>query len=391
MSMLVEAVEPMSQIVQVFNRFDEDTIDRLNHKYSTIIFVILAIVVTTNQYVGEKIECWSPAQFPEHWVEYTKSICWISNTYFIPISETNLLEANRKEIVYYQWVALVLFAQAFMFYAPGTLWISLNRPLGLDVHKIVKAAHDLEQLNPDMRDKTTKYVVKHIDRSLQNAKQIRTGPMANIKSRLASCGCFCGKRYGKFLIIIYLMTKLLYIGNAVIQLYMMNFFLGTNYSYYGIEILRDIRDTGGYKESRRFPRVTLCDFEERTLGRTIPRTVQCTLPINLFNEKIFIFVWFWLAFISIIDILSFFSWLWILFATNRRSYIKKYLKVFDKYKKGEDRDRLRAFCDKYLRQDGHFALRMIGKNTNEVIVGEMIVALWDHFGRNYNYHRKIDV
>jgi len=49
MSILFEAVEPMSQVVHIFNRYDEDAVDRLNHKYSTIEFIILAIVVTTNQ------------------------------------------------------------------------------------------------------------------------------------------------------------------------------------------------------------------------------------------------------------------------------------------------------------------------------------------------------
>ena len=98
-----------------------------------------------------------------------------------------------------------------------------------------------------------------------------------------------------------------------------------------------------------------------------------------------------MVFLGLVNILSLISWLWILFTTNRRGFIKKYLKVFEKYQKGEDRDRLTAFCDKYLRQDGHFVLRMIGKNTNEVVVGEMIAALWEHFGRNYNYHRKVNV
>lgn len=391
MSILFEAVEPITQVVHVFNRYDEDAVDRMNHKYSTIVFVILAIVVTTNQYVGEIIKCWSPAQFPDSWVEYTNSICWISNTYFIPMTETNILAAQRKEIVYYQWVPLVLFLQALMFYTPCIQWVALNRSIGMDMNKIVKTCRDIEFLNPENRDKTMQYLVKHIDRSLQYSREISSGGCNRCKSRLATIGCYCGKRYGNFLIIVYLMTKLLYVANVIAQMYMMNHFLGTDYHVYGIEILQDIADTGTYKESRRFPRVTLCDFEVRALGKNTPHTVQCTLPINLFNEKIFIFVWFWLAFMGIIDILSMLSWLWIFFTTNRRSYIRKYLKVFEKYNKSTDRDRLIAFCDKYLRQDGHFVLRMIGKNTNEVVVGEMIDSLWDHFGKHYNYYRKSNV
>jgi len=62
MSILFEAVEPMSQVVHHFNRYDEDSIDRLNHKYSTIVFCILAIVVTTNQ-VMEIIHLLKPLMF----------------------------------------------------------------------------------------------------------------------------------------------------------------------------------------------------------------------------------------------------------------------------------------------------------------------------------------
>ena len=390
-SFLAETIEPLVEVVRGFDRYDEDSSDRLNHKYSCLGFAVLAVMVTTNQLVGETIKCWAPAEFPESWVEYTNSICWISNTYYIPMSETNILEAPRKEIVYYQWTPLVLFAQALMFYVPYVFWSTLNRSIGMDMHKIVKTCRKIEYLNPVARDRNTKSLVIHIDRSLQYTRENKTSGCAKLKSRLAELGCFCGKRHGNFLIIIYLITKLIYIGNVAIQLYLMNYSLGTDYTFYGNEILQDIGHTGGYKESRRFPRVTLCDFEQRSLGRNIPHTVQCTLPINLFNEKIFIFVWFWLAFLVIINILSLTSWFWILFATNRRRFLKKHLKIVDKYKKQDDRDRLTAFCEKHLRQDGHFVLRMIGKNTNEVMVGEMIAGLWIHFGRNYNYYRKIHV
>ena len=36
--------------------------------------------------------------------------------------------------------------------------------------------------------------------------------------------------------------------------------------------------------------------------------VQCVLPINMYNEKIYIFLWFWMAFVLFVTICSFITW-----------------------------------------------------------------------------------
>ena len=56
--------------------------------------------------------------------------------------------------------------------------------------------------------------------------------------------------------------------------------------------------------------------------------LQCVLPINLFNEKIFIFVWFWLVFMSIITIVSFITWICrTLCPMAEKNFIKNHLKA----------------------------------------------------------------
>jgi len=64
------------------------------------------------------------------------------------------------------------------------------------------------------------------------------------------------------------------------------FFLGDGYNYWGIELIRKLRDPD-YQGTARFPYNTLCDMWLRRLGSNQHRyTIQCTMSVNLFNEKV---------------------------------------------------------------------------------------------------------
>ena len=137
--------------------------------------------------------------------------------------------------------------------------------------------------------------------------------------------------------------------------------------------------------SVRFPRVTICDLKVRRLGAVHDYNVQCVLPINLFNEKIFLFVWFWLVFVGIFTLLSLLMWITrFAYFPEQRRYVKKHLSFVKRLETDDETDAYRKrkakqFVSEYLSQDGVFVLRLLAHNTSTVTVTEFITSLYDNY------------
>ena len=203
--------------------------------------------------------------------------------------------------------------------------------------------------------------------------------------------------------LLYLFVKLLYILNVFLQFFLLDIVLTTQFEEYGLDVMGGaISDTDWTLTPRvPFPRVTMCDFEVRRLGNVHSYTVQCTLPINLYNEKIFLFLWFWLILVTLVNIVELFSWTFRgLFLSDGKRYIRDHLQYAERLKGSEkdpdtnsielrrqdsklesnDKHEPRVandFVENYLKRDGVFLLRLIGHNTNKITVNELIVSLWD--------------
>ena len=126
-----------------------------------------------------------------------------------------------------------------------------------------------------------------------------------------------------------------------------------------------------------FPRVTMCDFSVRRLGNVHRYTVQCTLPLNMYNEMIYMFLWFWMVFVAVITVISLITWL--LRACSRTDgirYVQNHLRLAGQLQTNADAMASEKFVKSYLRTDGVFILHLIGHNTNQLIVTEIVCALW---------------
>ena len=54
-----------------------------------------------------------------------------------------------------------------------------------------------------------------------------------------------------------------------------------------------------------FPRMTKCTFHKfGPSGEIEKHDAMCILPINIVNEKIYIFLWFWMALLLVLTFLS---------------------------------------------------------------------------------------
>jgi hypothetical protein len=86
-----------------------------------------------------------------------------------------------------------------------------------------------------------RYLAKHMDKALEVQREISSGPFARIGEFFGKfCYVIYGRKHGNFLLVVYLFTKCLFIGNVVCQLFLLNKFLGNKYNLYGLELLMNV-------------------------------------------------------------------------------------------------------------------------------------------------------
>lgn len=370
-------------------RNDDDVYDRLNHRWTPGLLAGFALLVSTTQYVGDPIHCWVPVHFTGAWESYTDSFCWIRNTYWLPIEDEipkDYASREKHPIIYYQWVPLILMVQALLFYLPILIWRGMNSKTGIDLNDIVETAEKF-QFSDDLetKNKVLFFLTKQTHRYLGLAKRPpRKGIFKNCGPRIQ--GCFaklltpcCGARFGNYITSVYLIVKLIMLANCIGQLFLLNKFLGFDYHLYGVYVVQAMISGTEWSESPRFPRVTLCDFDIRRLGNVHRYTVQCVLTINLFNEMIYLVIWFWLVFVALVSVIGILLLLTrMIYKPDRTMYVEKHLVVDDVYNPESQRDKklLEKFVNEYLRQDGVLMLRLVGHNTNKVVINEFVCALF---------------
>lgn len=314
--------------------------------------------------------------------------------------------SSSEMLKYYQWSPFILLFMALCFYFPRMLWRSLNNRSGLDIERLVDEAMKLEQQDDPTagRKKTIDFIVHSLQLYIEN--RYRTGIPAhkdrNLPQKLWYYLTFWRHRHlTAYLVVLFTFVKLLFLVNSLVQIFLLNAFLGNEYHLFGIEVISKFLRGLDWGESKRFPRVTLCDFHIREVGIIHRYTVQCVLPINLFNEKIFLILWFWILILAAFNIGDFFAWfLRVIRVGGRTAYVRRKLAMIgflSKNKNPEDMTEqerryndprnAKKFVRHYLQEDGCFALRLLARNGQDIIVGDVIEQLYRHYCDNYAENR----
>nr|BAE78816.1 innexin8 [Dugesia japonica] len=390
----------------------EDFADKMNFMFSVVLIILSMMVVTVKSYFFKPLSCYiATTPSGSGFDNYIENYCWVHGTIPILPGENIPQKTNEwaewdanKRITYYQWVPFILGLQCIMFYTPKIIWqIICYNKIGTNLENLVNGAEEASKSPPEDRKALLDRISRTIEDMLYQHRDYRQGKIANTRRALYSRCNFLvfSKHLGTWLVLSYFFIKVLYGINVIGQLYLMKSFLGFDNSltYFGYTILENMLNGKEWHQTGIFPRVSYCyNADIRHLGSTNAYVSQCTLPINMLNEKIYVFLWFWVLLVGIITLISIISWLIkMVFLSKRSSFIKKLLKMHQSYKR-TDQLLVNQFIKEYLRHDGVFLIRMICINAGDIVTAEILGTLWEIYKekyidsdfRNFNNYKKLN-
>lgn len=372
----------------------DDSIDKLNRKYAILILICLSLPLVTKQFAGEPIECFTPTYFTEPQARYVNSYCWTASTYYVvPTSleeheqltrvhsvtydedKPPKIKGEKIKVNYYQWAPIILLVEAGLFYIPFAIWNAVAKNSGIKVGRLLKKVSVISQYTPGHPDRDA-LIVEFLDQfnTLMGVSNCCPGTVCKF-----DCNFNCGGKPSSSLFILYMSIKTLYIFNILFQYFLLTLFLGRGYLFHGIEIIEKLINKKEWWTSPRFPLQTLCQVLAAQQGSLRTYTCQCVLPINLFNEKIFSFIWFFFAILLPVTIYSALIWLWRIFSCSRTAFVHYYLWRTRRVGKEDLYNSARKMALNYFGWDGCLVLRLIEMNHGGTILTALTERLYDFY------------
>ncbi|XP_067131720.1 innexin shaking-B-like [Centruroides vittatus] len=274
---MLDVLRGLKSLLKVSRVHIDNNVFRLHYTVTVLVLLAFCIIVTTKQYAGEPINCIRSTDIPETVIN---TFCWIHTTFTIPGAFDKIVgkevphpgidasqdASNFKYHRYYQWVCFMLFFQAALFYIPRWLWR-------------VWEGGKIQALMMDL------------DVGLCGEAEKKQ------KKKLLVDYLMCSLRHHDWYAARYFLCEAIAFSNVVGQIFLMDRFFDCEFLTYGLEVIKfsemDQEDRTD-PMIRIFPRVTKCRFYKYgASGNVETHDALCILPLNIINEKIYIFLWFW--------------------------------------------------------------------------------------------------
>lgn len=129
----------------------------------------------------------------------------------------------------------------------------------------------------------------------------------------------------------YFLCEILNFINVVTNIFLVDKFLGGAFLTYGTDV---VKFSNMIQENRSdpmvaiFPRITKCTFHKFGSSGTIQKhDALCVLALNILNEKIYVFLWFWFILLAVLSACALiYSAVIILIPTTREAVIRRRFK-----------------------------------------------------------------
>merc|ERR1712088_335357 len=267
-----------------------------------MILIVSMMLVSARQYIGDPINCIAEG-VPGGTMDL---YCWIHSTFSVPSrwgkyqdeygkggavgpagsqphpGVAPIEESEKDDIVhhkYYQWVVFFLFVQALFFYMPRLIWKSAEG--GLMKMLVRDLTNPALIVNKTEREDRVAYIVKYF----RTTTKTHGGYALNF--------FFC---------------EVLALANVVGQIYFTDRFLGYTFTTYGWDVATlATTDPEARADPMNvvFPKVAKCTFHKYGPSGTIQNhDGLCILALNIINEKIYVFLWFWMVGLAIVSALA---------------------------------------------------------------------------------------
>lgn len=259
---------------------------RLHYKLTVTVLLAFSLLITSKEYFGNPVDC----HFPAYSYGSLNNYCAVQSTFTMQRSFTGAAEkdishprvydstdeGDRKFYNYYQWVFLVLFIQATLFYIPRYIWKVWegNRM------KMLTSGSISPVLSKDAIEKNVEVLLDYFSMHLH------------------SHNSYAYK---------YFICELLNCINVVGQIYFINIFFGGGLKFYKMYVKFLNQRANEHVPNPlqwMFPTITKCTFTRYgTSGSLENWDGICVLTQNSANEKIFIFLLLWFHVLAIISLL----------------------------------------------------------------------------------------